>query len=72
MRKDIPKILHERVITVYGGTDAWKKRVGFQSPDAAYLILLDKNGVVRWLHGGPFDEGTYRSLNENTSALIGN
>jgi hypothetical protein len=71
MRKDIPKSEHERVITVYGGTDAWKKRVGFQSPDAAYLILLDKNGVVRWLHGGPFDEGAYRSLTENALALIG-
>lgn len=72
LRKDIPESLHERFITVYGETNAWKKRVGFRSPDAAYLILLDKNGVVRWLHGGPFDEGAYRSLTGIILTLIGN
>jgi hypothetical protein len=56
MRRGTPEDDHERVITVYGGTDPWKQRLGFQSPDAAYLILLDQSGVVRWRHGGPFDE----------------
>lgn len=71
MRKGTPKTDYEHVITVYGGTDQWKERVGFQSPDAAYLILLDQRGVVRWLHGGPFDEEAYRSLAANTVALMG-
>jgi hypothetical protein len=32
MRKGTPKEDHEHVITVYGGTDPWKQRVGFKSP----------------------------------------
>ena len=71
MRKGTPKSDYEHVITVYGGTDPWKERVGFQSPDAAYLILLDKSGVVRWLHGGPFDEEAYQALTAHAVALIG-
>jgi hypothetical protein len=70
MRKGTPKSDYEHVITVYGGTDPWKERVGFQSPDAAYLILLDKR-VVRWLHRGPFDEEAYQTLTAHAAALIG-
>ena len=39
MRRGTPKADQENVITVYGGTDAWKQRVGFGDPKAAYLIL---------------------------------
>jgi hypothetical protein len=71
MRRGTPEDDHERVITVYGGTDPWKQRLGFQSPDAAYLILLDQSGVVRWRHGGPFDEGAYSKLSKSVSDLLG-
>jgi hypothetical protein len=70
MRRGTPKKDHENVITVYGGTDAWKQRLGFQSSDAAYLILLDQRGVVRWLHNGMFDETAYKALSSQVSALL--
>jgi len=43
MRKGTPKADQENVITVYGGVDPWKKRVGFREPNAAYLILIDRS-----------------------------
>src|SRR4029077_5525462 len=58
MRNGTPPELHERVITVYGGTDDWKQRLAF-SPDHendAYLVVLDGEGVVRWLHHGAFEQ----------------
>ena len=70
MRKGTPKSDQENVITVYGGTDSWKQRVGYLSPDAAYLVLLDKHGVVRWRHGGAFDEKAYRDLHAQVSDLL--
>ena len=70
MRKGTPKNDQENVITVYGGADAWKQRVGYQLPDAAYLVLLDKHGVVRWSHSGAFDEGTYHDLYAHVAALL--
>jgi hypothetical protein len=70
MRKGTPRSDQENVITVYGGTDSWKQRVGYASPDAAYLVLLDKHGVVRWRHSGAFDEKAYRDLYTQVSALL--
>jgi hypothetical protein len=70
MRKGTPRTDYEHVITVYGGTDSWKQRLVVQSPDAAYLILLDQHGVVRWLHAGQFDEEAYRTLSRQVAALL--
>ena len=38
---------------------------------AAYLILLDQRGVVRWRQGGMFDEQAYRTLSKSVSELLG-
>ena len=48
MRRGTRKEDYEHVITVYGGTDAWKQSVGFRDPKAAYLILLDRRGRIAW------------------------
>lgn len=70
MRRATPKGDHEHVITVYGGTGPWKDRLGFKAPNGAYLILLDKTGVVRWRHSGPFDEAAYKALAAETKAQL--
>ena len=71
MRKGTPKEDHDNVITVYGVTDSWKQRLGFHSPDAAYLILLDDHGIVRWRHAGLFDETAYASLSLHVNSVLG-
>ena len=70
MRKGTPRSDQENVITVYGGTDSWKQRVDYASPDAAYLVLLDKHGAVRWRNSGSFDEKAYKDLCVQVSALL--
>jgi len=57
MRSGTPVELHDRVITVYGGTGDWKKRLAYSTEhkDDAYLIVLDPDGIVQWLHHGGFD-----------------
>jgi len=70
MRKGTPRSDQENVITVYSDTDSWKHRVGYASPDAAYLVLLDKHGTIRWRSSGVFDEVAYRNLHEKVSSLL--
>ena len=70
MRKGTPKKDQENVITVYGGTDPWKHRLGFQSPNAAYLLLLDQHGMVRWRHSGQFDQKAYDEMSVQVAALL--
>ncbi|HEY3440714.1 MAG TPA: hypothetical protein VGK29_08190 [Paludibaculum sp.] len=70
MRRGTPKADHEHVITVYGNTRPWKERVGFQAPDVAYLLLLDKDGSVRWRHSGPFTEAEYQRMSAAVKPLL--
>ena len=70
MRKGTPKKDQENVITVYGGTDSWKQRLAFQSPDAAYLLIVDQRGVVRWRHSGPFDQRAYDQMASQVADLL--
>jgi len=70
MRKGTPKKDQENVITVYGGTDSWKQRLSFQSPNAAYLLLVDQRGVVRWRHSGPFDQKAYNQMASQVADLL--
>jgi len=53
MRRGTSKADYEHVITVYGGTDAWKQRLGVQNADTAYLVILDREGNMVWQHAGP-------------------
>jgi hypothetical protein len=71
MRKGTPKADHERVITVYGGVDPWKKRLGFKTPDHAYLLLLDGEGRPRWRHNGKFEQSVFDELASQTRQLLG-
>jgi hypothetical protein len=70
MRRFTPKADHENVITVYGGTDAWKQRVGLNDPKATYLILIDQHGRVAWRSAGSLDEQRYSTLSSEVSRLL--
>ena len=69
MRKGTPKADQENVITVYGGVDPWKQRMGFKDAKDAYLVVIDKTGKVAWSHAGEFDEAAYNLLAEQVNRL---
>jgi hypothetical protein len=62
MRRGTPKADHENVITVYGGTEPWKQRLGVKAEDSASLVIVDQTGRVVWRHAGPFEETSYQAL----------
>lgn len=66
MRRGTPTELHDQVITIYGGTGDWKRRLSYSSEhkDDAYLIVVDREGIVRWLYHGDFDEPRGNELKE--------
>lgn len=68
MRRGTPAAGRTHVMTVWSGADAWKKRLGYERGDWAYLVLLDREGRVRWTGRGPFDEALWRELEGATNA----
>ncbi len=71
MRRGTPKQDYEHVITVYRYTEEWKPRVGFDNPNAAYLILLDRDGRIAWRHAGVWDEQASTALAAKVTELVG-
>jgi len=73
MRRGTPAELHDRVLTIYGGVGEWKKRLLHSSEheDDASLIVLDREGVVRWLHHGGFDPSRADELRAVLTSLAG-
>jgi hypothetical protein len=71
MRSGTPAELHEHVITFYGGSGDWKRRLSYSRAheDDAYLIVLDRDGVVRWLHHGGFDQARADDLRRLLTSL---
>jgi hypothetical protein len=70
MRNGTPKEQHENVITVYGGTGDWKDRVGFKDGSWAYVLVLDADGKIAALHGGPFTEQAYEPVAATIRQLL--
>ena len=70
MRRGTPKSDHENVITVYGGTDAWKKQLNVGDETYAYLVLLDAKGNVAWQHAGKYDTAQYELMANKLKSLL--
>ena len=70
MRRGTPAADYEHVITIYRGVDAWKQRVGFGDPNAAYVILLDNSGRVAWRYAGGLNEQAFRALASEISKCL--
>ena len=70
MRRATPRDLHRNVMTVYGGTGPWRERLSVRDDKAACLILIDRSGVVRWIHSGMFDEGAFAGLKSAVDQLL--
>jgi hypothetical protein len=70
MRRGTPKEDRDKVITVYGSASEWKERLGVEDTDLAYLLLLDREGRVRWRHAGLFEESVWPELKEATETAL--
>lgn len=70
MRKGTPKADHDHVMTIYGGTGPWKERLGVADENAAYLLLLDREGRVAWAYGGPYSEPRLQELRNITERIL--
>ena len=67
-----PVELHDHVITVYGGAGDWKQRLSYAPAheEDAYLVVLDREGVVRWLCHGGFDTARSNELKAVLASLV--
>ena len=71
LQDPIPAPLRDRVITVTSKIGDWKSRVGHTAAaeNDAYLILVDRAGVVRWQAHGAFGDALAAALAHEVASL---
>lgn len=58
----VPKEQRDRFLLVYRDEAELKQIAGFDRPDDAYLLLLDRGGEVRWRFHGALSDSADREL----------
>jgi hypothetical protein len=50
IRKKVPDVLKPNFLPLTQDEEAWKQVAGFakEAPDAAYVLVVDREGIVRW------------------------
>ena len=69
MRKGIPKEIWKGVITIYKDGDKVQTFTGTENPNNTRVILLDKNGVVRYFHDRGFAVTSMNELKEQIKSF---
>ncbi len=69
MRRGTPEEAHDNVVCVYADNSRLRNMIGVSDPDAAYLLLLDRKGIVRWNFAGALTGPAYADLKQTMDLL---
>ena len=65
MRGDMPVAMQGRMLLIYPAEAQWRERFGVTNENLPYLVMLDAEGRITWLHQGSFDESVYQKLRQH-------
>jgi predicted transcriptional regulator len=69
IKSSVPQNQRERILLVFQGEKDLKVAAGFDRPDDAYLVLLDREGSIRWRFHGAFTEDSLQELRSQAATL---
>jgi hypothetical protein len=72
IRKQVPEVLKPNFVPITTGEDKWKQLARFNptTPDAAYVLLVDHTGQVRWQTHEPFTPTLFQQLSTAAQNLV--
>ena len=62
MKKDVPERAQGHFLPLTDDDTAWRKVVHFDNADAAYVVVIDGRGMVRWQTVGDASDDAYAEL----------
>lgn len=73
IRKEVPDVLKPNFVPLFSDEDAWKLVAGYSAdqPEAAYVLLVDGHGVVRWSTHAAYTPGGFHQLTQAAQQLAG-
>ncbi len=73
LRKQVPDVLKPNFLPLFNHEDEWKRAAGYTAdqPEAAYLMLVDAKGTIRWSTHEAFSPAGFARLREAAQRLAG-
>ncbi len=73
IRHDVPDVLKPNFLPLTGEEDAWKQAAGYATdqPEAAYVLLVDRQGRVQWSTHAGFTSAGFAELRRRAHTLAG-
>jgi hypothetical protein len=68
MKGGVPEDQRDHFIVVYHNENELKQAAGFDAPNDAYVLLLDKDGAIRWSFHGPVTDAAVDELKSHAAA----
>ena len=71
IRKQVPDTLKPRFLPLTSNESAWKQAAHYtpSAPDAAYILLVDHSGTIRWQTHDPLTPTLFQQLTAATRQL---
>ena len=69
IRETMPAPAQTHFLTLTDHESEWKSAAGFTTGDDAYLLLLDRDGTIRWTTHGPTSDQAYTALKQHLEPL---
>jgi hypothetical protein len=70
IKRGVPLSMRRRFLTVNQDENQWKQYVGLKNDKDPYLVLVDGNSQVQWIHHGAFDPTVYGGLKVRIAELV--
>ena len=69
MKGAVPEDQRDHFVVIYHNEKELKQAAAFEHPDEAYVLLLDKDGAIRWRFHGPVTDAALQELESQASGL---
>ena len=69
MKGGVPEDKRDHFVVVYHNEKELKQAAGFDHPDDAYVLLLDKDGAIHWRFHGPVTDAALQELESQAAAI---
>jgi hypothetical protein len=69
IKSGVPQEQRDRFLLVFRGEKELKEAAGFDSPNDAYVILLDADGAIRWRFHGAMNDASLAELKSHLADL---
>ena len=73
IRSKVPEVLRPNFVPLTADEDAWRRVAGYDNnlPDAPYVLLVDRSGVVRWKTHEAYSPEHFAALAAQAKKLAG-